>query len=317
MRPRRVAVIGSAGYTGTEALDVLLAHPGFEVVAAVSSSQAGRAVADVHARFKGRTELEYATSAPADAEALALCTGHGRAAAYLAEHPPAPGVRVVDLSRDFRLAGNHGFAYGLPEAFDAEIRAAERVANPGCFATAIQLSLLPLAQSGLLAAPVSVTAITGSTGAGQAPSPTTHFSWRADNLSVYKPFAHQHLGEIRRTLGRVAPGGRDDGGAGVPPIHFVPVRGDFARGIFCVTQTPTDLTQQQADELYAAAFAKTRHTFHVTANPDLQQVVRTDNALVHPIVKDGQLGVVTVIDNLRKGASGQAVENLELMFGLA
>ncbi len=311
---RTVAIVGAAGYTGGEALDILLGHPGFEVVCAQSNSQAGKRVDELHPRLRGRTQLAFAKTVETPADAWLLCTGHGRAAQYLIDNPLPGETKVVDLSRDFRLAGEHDFVYGLPEAFADDIRGARAVANPGCFATAIQLALLPLARAGLLEHPVSITAVTGSTGAGQAPSPTTHFSWRADNLSVYKPFTHQHLDEIRRTLGRVAPNGGDDAGARVPALHFVPVRGDFARGIFCVAQTPTGLSQSDVDELYAAAYARSPRTFHTTANPDLQQVVRTDNALVHPIVKDGQLGVISVLDNLRKGASGQAVENLELMF---
>ena len=314
MSKHTVAIVGAAGYTGAEALDLLLGHPEFDVVAALSNSQAGKPVAETLPRLRGRTDLAFAKTLDVDADAWVLCTGHGRAAAYLADNPPPAGTKVVDLSRDFRLAGPHDFAYGLPEAFRDEITGADRVANPGCFATAIQLALLPLAADGHLHdRPVSVTAITGSTGAGQAPSPTTHFSWRADNLSVYKPLAHQHLGEIRRTLTRVA--AVDD--AALVPIHFVPVRGDFARGIFSVAQLPTDLTQAAVDELYGDYYAAAANTYYVRDNPDLQQVVRTDKALVHCVVRDGQLAVVSMLDNLRKGASGQAVENLRLMFGLA
>ena len=320
-RKHSVAIIGAAGYTGAEALDLLLGHPHFEVVAALSNSQAGKPVVETLPRLRGRTELSFVGSldeagAPArEVDAWVLCTGHGRAAAYLADHPPPAGTKVVDLSRDFRLGGDHDFVYGLPEAFSDAIAGADRVANPGCFATAIQLALLPLAAAGRLPreTPVSVTAVTGSTGAGQAPSPTTHFSWRADNLSVYKPFAHQHIDEIRRTLTRVA---------GVPdealaPVHFIPVRGDFARGIFSVAQVPTELSQAEVDELFGDYYTAARNTYYVRDNPDLQQVVRTDKAIVHAVVRDGQLAVVTMLDNLRKGASSQAVENLELMFGLA
>ena len=204
-RPR-VAVVGAAGYTGGEALEILLRHPRFELAAAVSESQVGRALYEVHPRLRGLSEQAFAKTLPAEVDAIILCVGHGRAADYLRESPPPAGVKIVDLSTDFRAANEAGFVYGLPEAFAEEIRGAERVANPGCFATAIQLALLPLAQAGQLTEAVSVTAITGSTGAGQAPSPTTHFSWRAENLSAYKSLEHQHLDEIRRTLGRVSPG---------------------------------------------------------------------------------------------------------------
>ncbi len=317
MPHHHIAIIGAAGYTGGEALELLLDHPHFNVAVAQSNSQAGKAVWEVHPRLRGRTPLVFQSeveSNEVDIDAWILCTGHGRAKAFVEEYAAAAeGKRIVDLSTDFRQNGPHGFVYGLPEAFAKTIATATRVANPGCFATAIQLALLPLASEGLLQNPVAVTAITGSTGAGQAPSPTTHFSWRADNLSPYKPFDHQHLGEIRQTLRHLA----DVDDAKLPPVHFMPVRGDFSRGIFSVAQTPTELSQKQADELFADFYGKEPGlTFAVTDNPDLQQVVRTNKALVHPIVKDGQLGVITVLDNLRKGASSQAIENLNLMFGL-
>ena len=311
----KIAVIGAAGYTGGEALEILLSHPEFTVVHAQSNSQAGRRLHEVHPRLRGMADMRFVAELPEDnreVDAWVLCTGHGRARAFLHDNPPLDGTCVVDLSTDFRADGDHGFTYGLPEAFEGKIKRATRVANPGCFATAIQLSLLPIAAWDQLSTPVTVTAITGSTGAGQAPSPTTHFSWRADNLSVYKTLEHQHLGEIRQTLRKVA-GVTDEI---LPNISFVPVRGDFARGIFCVTQMPTDLTQAQATEAFETYYANAALTFHTETAPDLQQVVRTNKALVHPIVKHGQLCVVSMLDNLRKGASSQAVENLNLMFGL-
>lgn len=311
----QVAVIGAAGYTGGEALELLLRHPEFEVVVAQSNSQAGKCLYDVHPRLRGVTELRFQGEAPSEdreLDAWVLCTGHGRARAFLRDHPPMRGTRVIDLSTDFRADGDHNFVYGLPEAFEGKIKRAHYVANPGCFATAIQLSLLPVAAWDQLNDPVTVTAVTGSTGAGQAPSPTTHFSWRADNLSAYKVYEHQHIGEIRQTLRKV--GGMTD--AELPKVSFVPVRGDFARGIFCVTQMPTALTQKQATDAFRDYYADAALTFVTDAPPDLQQVVRTNKALVHPVVKGGQLCVFSVIDNLRKGASSQAVENLNLMFGL-
>ena len=311
----QVAVIGAAGYTGGEALDLLLGHPEFEVTYAQSRSQAGKLLHEVHPRLLGRTDLRFRAEPPAadrELDAWIVCTGHGRAKAFLEAHPPLSGTRVVDLSTDFRADGGHGFVYGLPEAFSGKIKRSKRVANPGCFATAIQLSLLPVAAWDQLKNPVTVTAITGSTGAGQAPSPTTHFSWRAENLSVYKTYGHQHVAEIRQTLRKVA--GVED--AHMPKISFVPVRGDFARGIFCVTQMPTDLSQDQATEAFRTFYADAALTFVTDAPPDLQQVVRTNKALVHPIVSDGQLCIISILDNLRKGASSQAIENLNLMFGL-
>ena len=311
----QVAVIGAAGYTGGETLDLLLGHPEFVVAYAQSNSQAGKLLHEVHPRLLGRTDLRFREGAPSadrELDAWIVCSGHGRAKAFLEANPPMAGTRVVDLSSDFRAEGDHDFVYGLPEAFSGKVKRAHCVANPGCFATAIQLSLLPVAAWDQLKNPVTVTAITGSTGAGQAPSPTTHFSWRADNLSVYKTYGHQHIGEIRQTLRKVA--GVDD--AEVPSVNFVPVRGNFTRGIFCVTQMPTDLTQAQVEEAFAEYYAEAALTFATDTPPDLQQVVRTNKALVHPIVRRGQLCVVSMIDNLRKGASSQAVENLNLMFGL-
>ena len=311
----KVAVIGAAGYTGGEALDLLLAHPDFELAYAQSTSRAGEALHAVHPRLLGRTDQRFRAEPPSanrEMDAWVLCTGHGRARAFLQEHRPMAGTRVVDLSTDFRADGDHRFVYGLPEAFEGKIKRAKYVANPGCFATALQLSLLPVAAWDQLHDPVTVTAVTGSTGAGQAPSPTTHFSWRADNLSAYKILTHQHLGEIRQTLRKVA--GVDD--ATLPKISFVPVRGDFARGIFAVTQMPTALTHAQATEAFREYYDEAALTFVTDEAPDLQQVVRTNKALVYPVVEDGQLCVITVLDNLRKGASAQAIENLNLMFGL-
>ena len=308
----RVAIIGAAGYTGAEALDLLLGHPNYQVVAAISNSQAQKPVVDVLPRLRGRTNLVFQASLNVDADAWILCTGHGRAAKYLEDNPPKKTIKIVDLSSDFRLEGDHEFSYGLPEAFASEIRKASRVANPGCFATAIQLALLPLAKQGLLHEPVSITAVTGSTGAGQAPSATTHFSWRADNLSVYKAYEHQHIAEIQRTLRRIQPNAALKS---TPPIHFIPVRGDFARGIFSVAQLPTQLSQKQATALYEDFYVEAKNTFVASTNPDLQQVVRTNHALVYPIVKNGQIAIISMLDNLRKGASSQAIENLDLMFG--
>ena len=312
----RVAVIGAAGYTGIEALDQLLRHPSFEVVAAQSESQAGKKLYAVHPRFRGLTELTFVKTLELEADAWLLCVGHGRAAEFLRKHPPGHHVKVVDLSNEFRLDGDHGFVYGLPEAFEAEIRTANRVANPGCFATAIQLALLPLAKAGLLTQPVHITAITGSTGAGQAASPTTHFSWRAENISAYKIYEHQHLDEIGRTLRRQLPPADNGGGQTLPPLAFVPIRGDFKRGIYAVSQMSCELEQKAIDELFADTYAHARWTFVSAENPDLQQVQGSNLALLYPVVKDGQLAVISLIDNLGKGASGQAIQNLELMFGL-
>lgn len=308
----RVAVIGAGGYAAGELLRLLVHHPDVNLVAAVSASQAGKRVHEVHRDLRGDTELCFGESLSpgADADFVFLCRGHGQAAAYLDDHPGLLELPIVDLSTDFRPRNNaRGFVYGLPEINRARIRRARHVANPGCFATAIQLAVLPLADESLLDAPVHVHAITGSTGAGQRPSPTGHFAYRTSNLSVYKAFGHQHLAEIRESVRQLLPTARE-------PIHFVPIRGDFARGIFASAYTATDLDTAQALELYEQFYAA--HPFvHVTADTvSLKEAVGTNKGLLQVGVHGGQLHVVSVIDNLLKGAAGQAVQNMNLMLGL-
>ena len=239
---------------------------------------------------------------------LFLCSAHGRSREFLAANALPEGLRIVDLAQDFRDE-SEGFVYGLPELNRDRIRAARRVANPGCFATAIQLALLPLAREGLLREEVHATAVTGSTGAGVKPSATTHFSWRTDNISVYKAFTHQHLSEIGRTLGAM------QGGA-APEINFVPMRGDFTRGILASVYTACPLDGEAASKLYADFYAPSAFTRVTERDVDLKQVVNTNKALLHTAKYGGKLHVVSVTDNLLKGASGQAVQNMNLMFGL-
>ncbi|MDE6390136.1 MAG: N-acetyl-gamma-glutamyl-phosphate reductase [Duncaniella sp.] len=306
----KAGIIGGAGYTAGELLRILINHPGVEISFIHSTSNAGAPVTDVHGGLIGETDLRFAETFDLGAiDVLFLCSGHGFSRGFLAENPLPEGVRVIDLAQDFRDESD-GFVYGLPEIARERIRGAVRLANPGCFATAIQLALLPLAADGRLGGrEVYVTGITGSTGAGVKPGSTTHFSWRTDNLSVYKPFTHQHLAEIGRTLSAAA------GGEG-PKITFVPLRGDFARGIFVTAVIDCGLTKEVAFELYGDFYAGAEFT-HVSRRPiDLKQAVNTNKAIIGLDAHEGKLLVTCAIDNLLKGASGQAVQNMNLMFGL-
>ena len=305
----RVGIIGGAGYTAGELLRILLNHPQAEIAFVQSSSNAGNPLWAVHSGLYGETELRFCEDAPLEAaDVVFLCSGHGKSSAFWAEHPRPAGLKVIDLAQDFRDE-SAGYVYGLPEWQRDKIAGAELVANPGCFATAIQLALLPLAAAGKLPASVGVTAITGSTGAGVKPGATTHFSWRNNNLSVYKAFTHQHLLEIDRNLNRLQPGLGE-------AVRFVPVRGDFARGILAAVTVPSDLTAEQASALYADYYKDAAFTFVFPGAVDLKQVVNTNKCLLSIEAQDGMLLITSVIDNLLKGASGQAVQNMNLMFGL-
>ena len=306
-----VGVVGGAGYAGGELVRLLLRHPGVELAWVQSTSQAGKPLAAVHTDLLGETALRFvAASEAADVWCLAL--GHGDAAKFMAATPPPAGVHVIDLSNDFRLrpAGPAaGFVYGLPELNHAAIATAQHIANPGCFATAIQLALLPLAAAGALQGDVHVSGITGSTGAGQALSETVHFSWRHANVGVYKLFTHQHLGEIGQSLAQLQPGY-----AGA--MHFVPYRGPFTRGILVTAYTQTGLDAVAAERLYRDYYAGHPFTVVSDRNPDLKQVVNTNRAVVYAEAHGDRLAVVCALDNLLKGAAGQAVQNLNLRLGL-
>ena len=310
MKKLRIGIVGGAGYTGGELLRLLLRHPGAEIAFVHSSSQAGKPVHAVHGDLFGETELQFTGQLHRELDVLFLCLGHGGAAEFLRKEKVDPRVKLIDLSQDFRLAvpGREAFVYGLPELDKEAIRAAERIANPGCFATAIQLALLPLAGAGLLSGEVHISATTGSTGAGQALSPTSHFSWRSGNLSVYKAFQHQHLGEIHQSLRRLQPDFREQ-------IRFIPLRGGFTRGILAAVYLKSELDAEAAQKLYQTYYRP--HPFvHVTPqNPDLKQVINTNNCLLYLEKHDDTLLIVSVIDNLLKGASGQAVQNMNLMTG--
>lgn len=307
----RIGIIGGAGYTAGELLRVLLNHPQAEVVFVNSSSNAGNAVTEVHGGLIGECDLVFTETLPVDqVDVLFLCSAHGDSKKFLDENEVPAWVKIIDLSTDYREArADHDFVYGLPEMNKLHISKALHVANPGCFATCIQLALLPLAANNLLKAEVHVNAITGSTGAGVKPSSTTHFSWRNDNISVYKAFNHQHLQEIGQSMRQLQAGFSQD-------IHFIPVRGDFARGIFASVYTDFEGTLDEAETLYKEYYKDAAFTFVSKKNVDLKQVVNTNKCVLHLEKHGKKLLVLSVIDNLLKGASGQAVHNMNLMFGL-
>lgn len=304
----KVGIIGGAGYTAGELIRLLINHPEVEVVFIHSTSNAGNAVSDVHGGLIGESELRFTDSYDLNAvDLLFLCSAHGQSRKFWEENVAPATLKIIDLAQDFRDE-SCGYVYGLPEVNRGRIATTSRLANPGCFATAIQLALLPLASAGLLKSQVHITAITGSTGAGVKPGATTHFSWRSDNISVYKAFEHQHLIEINRTIKGLQPSFES-------AINFVPMRGDFARGIFASVYTDCDLTAEQAVALYNDFYADAAFTFAVDRDIDLKQVVNTNKALVRVAKYGDKLHIVSVIDNLLKGASGQAVQNMNIMFG--
>ena len=306
----KVGIIGGAGYTAGELVRLLINHPRVAIEFIHSTSNAGNLVSDVHGGLYGECELRFAEAYDLEAiDVLFLCSAHGASEKFMAENTIPEGLKIVDLAQDFRDE-HDGFVYGLPEMQREKICSATRIANPGCFATAIQLALLPLAQAQLLCDEVHITAITGSTGAGVKPSATTHFSWRSDNISTYKAFSHQHLLEIGRNLRSLQPSFEWE-------LNFVPMRGDFARGILASVYTECSLSAEEAVELYKNFYAESPFCFVSDKNIDLKQVVNTNKALVYVAKYGSKLHIVSAIDNLLKGASGQAVENMNLICGFA
>ena len=305
----KVGILGAAGYTGGELIRLLLNHPEAEIVFANSESNAGNLVSDVHEGLIGDTDLRFTDEMPFDqVDVVFFCFGHGKSEAFLKEHTIPAHVKIIDLAQDFRIKGGHDYVYGLPEINKAEIAKAQHVANPGCFATAIQVALLPAAKMGLLKKDVAVNAITGSTGAGQKPGATTHFSWRMGNLSIYKAFTHQHLAEIKQSLIQVQ-------GSLDVDIDFIPYRGDFARGIFCTAVIKTEAEGSDVVAAYQDFYKDATFTHYSDKAIDLKQVVNTNKALVHVDCFEGKVLVTSAIDNLLKGAVGQAVQNMNIMFG--
>ena len=320
----RVGILGAAGYTGGELIRVLLGHPQAEIVFANSESNAGNLVSDVHEGLIGETDLRFTSEMPFDQVDVAFfCFGHGKSEQFLKEHTIPANVKIIDMAQDFRIKGDHDYVYGLPEIHQEEIRKAQHLANPGCFATCIQLGLFPAAKMGLIHDDVAVNGITGSTGAGQKPGATTHFSWRNNNFSIYKQFTHQHLHEICQSLNEVKPADApfftspisEKQESGVS-IDFIPYRGDFARGIFVTEVIKTDCPIDDVVAFYKEFYKDAAFTHYSDKALDLKQVVNTNKALVHCEKIGNKLLITSVIDNLLKGAVGQAVQNMNIMFGI-
>ncbi|MDA0193963.1 MAG: N-acetyl-gamma-glutamyl-phosphate reductase [Bacteroidetes bacterium] len=304
-----VGIVGGAGYTAGELMRILINHIDVDIQFLQSDSQVGKPITTIHKDLVGDTEMIF-TDQLLPVDVLFLCRGHGASKAFLEKTPISADTKIIDLSHDYRLKSKgNDFVYGLPEAYRNEITNANKLANPGCFATCIQLGLLPLAKKGKLNDSVHVTAITGSTGAGQSLSETSHFSWRNNNVSVYKPFNHQHLDEIRQTLGDVQH-------EQLPEINFIPVRGNFTRGIFASIYLNSDLTPDEVNYIFIDYYKDHPFVNVTNENPDMKQVVGTNKALVRVQKIENKVFVTCMIDNLIKGASGQAVQNMNLMFGL-
>jgi N-acetyl-gamma-glutamyl-phosphate reductase len=308
IRKIRVAIEGAAGYTAGELLRILLFHPFVEIKYVHSESNAGKPVYSVHKDLLGETDLIFNDINFSDTDVVFLCKGHGQSILFMQQTNLPEYVKVIDLSTDFRDESNH-FIYGLPELQREKIRNAQFIANPGCFATSIELALLPLASAGLLRNEVHITSITGSTGAGQSPSDTTHFSWRNNNVSVYKPFRHQHLKEIGMCIHKLQQGFNKS-------INLVPVRGNFSRGILTSCYTECSESMADVEKLYHEYYISHPFTVISQVNPDLKQVVNTNKCILYLERYDNKLYILSLIDNLIKGASGQAVQNMNLMFGI-
>ena len=307
----KIGILGAAGYTGGELIRLLLNHPEAEIVFANSESNAGNPVADIHEGLYGDTNLTFTDKMPfEEVDVVFFCFGHGKSESFLSSHTMPENVKIIDLAQDFRLAApGNDFVYGLPEINRDAISKSKHIANPGCFATCIQLGLLPAAKMGILTNDVAVNAITGSTGAGQKPTGTTHFSWRNNNMSIYKAFNHQHVPEIRQSLIQVQ-------GHLEASIDFIPYRGDFARGIFATEVVKTDAEIEEIVAAFKAFYADEPFTHYSDKAIDLKQVVNTNKAMIHCDKYGDKLLITSCIDNLLKGAVGQAVQNMNIMFGI-
>jgi len=310
----KAGIVGGAGYTGGEMLRILLNHPNVEIAFVHSNSNASNYIYEVHTDLFGDTDLKFANELSNDIDVLFLCVGHGDAKKFLDATPIPDHIKIIDLSQDFRIAESSklkakSFVYGLPELNREDIKNAQNIANPGCFATCLQLGLLPLAAKGLLNNEVHITGTTGSTGAGQSPSATTHFTWRNDNLSIYKAFEHQHLREVGQSVKQLQPGFGQT-------INFIPYRGDYTRGIIASIYMDSDLTGDEALKLYEDYYASHPFTHVTKRNIDLKQIVNTNKCFIQIAKHGDKLLITSIIDNLLKGASGQAVQNMNLLFGL-
>ena len=306
----RVGILGAAGYTGGELIRLLINHPQAEIVFANSESNAGNLICDVHEGLMGETDMRFTAEMPfGEVDVVFFCFGHGKSKAFLQEHTIPSHVKIIDLAQDFRIAGEHDYVYGLPETHRQEISTCMHLANPGCFATCIQLGLLPALKAGIISGDIHTNGITGSTGAGQKPGATTHFSWRNDNISIYKTFTHQHLHEINQTIHELQP--QYDG-----QMFFIPQRGCFTRGIFVTSYARCNTPIEEVKAIYEDYYRDAAFTHVVSTSPDMKQVVNTNKALVHCDKFGDKLLVTSTIDNLLKGAVGQAVQNMNIMFGL-
>ncbi|MCD7937608.1 MAG: N-acetyl-gamma-glutamyl-phosphate reductase [Tannerellaceae bacterium] len=307
----RIGIVGGAGYTAGELIRLLINHPDAQIVFINSSSNAGNKITDVHSGLLGETDLVFTSELPLDSiDLLFFCTAHGDTRKFMESHTVPEKVKIIDLSTDYRhKVEDNPFIYGLPELNRRAICQSQYIANPGCFATCIQLGLLPLAKHLMLNNEIHVNAITGSTGAGVKPSATSHFSWRNDNISIYKPFEHQHLTEITESLVQLQSSFRS-------AINFIPVRGNFSRGIFASIYLDCKIELDEIKRIYKEYYEDHSFTFITDRNPDLKQVVNTNKCLIHLQKFDNKLLIISMIDNLLKGASGQAVHNMNLLFGL-
>jgi N-acetyl-gamma-glutamyl-phosphate reductase len=313
MKKIKAGIIGGAGYTAGELIRVLLNHKKVTIDFVYSTSNAGNKIHKVHQDLIGSTEMVFTSEINANVDVLFLCLGHGNSKAFLEQYSFSEATKIIDLSNDFRLEGDKllngkDFVYGLPELQKEAIKNANYIANPGCFATAIQLALLPLANSNLIKEDIHINAVTGATGAGTSLSKTTHFTWRDNNFSHYKPFTHQHLGEINQTVNQLQHGFNSE-------IHFMPNRGNFSRGIFATAYTTFEGSIEDAKTLYKNYYKEVAFTFVSDEEIHLKQVVNTNKCILHLHKHNTKLLVTSIIDNLLKGASGQAVQNMNLMFG--
>ncbi len=310
MEKIKVGIIGAAGYTAGELIRILVNHPNVEITSAQSESQAGKRISAVHQDLLGETDLTFSSKIDAStADVFFLCKGHGESGKILTDHPTLLSKKIVDLSQDFRLNGDHDFVYGLPEFWKKEILSAHHVANPGCFATCLQLGILPAIESNIVDSEIHISGITGSTGAGQSFSKTSHFSWRNSNASAYKALTHQHLQETGESVQKLNATFKQE-------INFIPYRGAFARGIIVTTYFDTKASETELKKIYADTYEHAAFTHVIDESPDLKMVVNTNKAVVQVAKVGSKALVISAIDNLLKGASGQAVQNMNLLFGL-
>lgn len=306
----KVGIIGGAGYTAGELIRILVNHPEVELTFIQSTSNAGKPIFEVHKDMIGELDLNFTKEIDPTVDVIFICSGHGKTQEFLSSNKLPEHIKLIDLSNDFRLkSDSHDFVYGLPELNLKDIQKAKRLSNPGCFATAIQLGLLPLAQKGEIVEDVHVNAITGSTGAGQQPGRTTHYSWRNNNVSIYKAFSHQHLGEINQSVKQLQEGFEHE-------IKFLPVRGNFSKGIFASLYTTCTASEEEIKQWYKDYYKDAAFVHMMDEAPDMKQVINTNKCLIHVEKHENTVLITSVIDNLIKGASGQAVQNMNLMFGL-